>query len=73
MPRGGSKLGERRGGRKVGSRNKPKGEQLVSESDIVPPGEQGKLYVGPVVGPDDHKARPKPVIDGEAGRLDRAW
>ena len=34
--------------------------------DIVPPGEQGKLYVGPVVGPDDHKARPKPVIDGEA-------
>jgi len=29
---------------------------------IVPPGEQGKLYVGP----DDHRARPGPVIDGKA-------
>ena len=46
----------------------PESERVItpSESDIVPPGEQGKLYVGPVVGPDDHKARPKPVIDGEA-------
>src|SRR5262249_56342797 len=36
------------------------------DGDIVPPGEQGKLYVGPVVGPDDHRARPGPVIDGKA-------
>jgi hypothetical protein len=42
-------------------------ERVITPSlgDIVPPGEQGQLHVGPVVGPDDHKARPKPIIDAK--------
>src|SRR5262249_38113388 len=37
----------------------PESERVItpSESDIVPPAEQGKLYLGPVVGPDANKAR----------------
>jgi len=37
-----------------------------SLGDIVPPGEQGELYVGHRPGPDDHRAtRRPPVIDAK--------
>jgi hypothetical protein len=48
----------------------PDGERVIDPptGDIVPPGEQPgrNLRVGKQVGPDDHKAAPKPVIEGKA-------
>jgi hypothetical protein len=47
----------------------PAGERVIDPptSDIVPPGEQGRLYVGPPPpGPDDPKPRSTAAIDGKA-------
>ena len=48
----------------------PESERVIDPptSDIVPPGEQGRLYVGPPPpAPDDHRVRrPGPVIDAKA-------
>lgn len=48
----------------------PESERVItpSESDVVPPGEvPGRnLRTGKQVGPDDHRVRPKPVIDAKA-------
>jgi len=47
----------------------PEGERVIDPptSDIVPPGEQGRLYVGPPPpGPDDPKPRSTAAIDGKA-------
>jgi len=47
----------------------PEGERVIDPptSDIVPPGEQGRLYVGPPpLGPDDPKPRSTAAIDGKA-------
>ena len=47
----------------------PDGERVIDPptSDIVPPGEQGRLYVGPPpLGPDDPKPRSTAAIDGKA-------
>jgi hypothetical protein len=54
----------------------PEGERVIDPplSAITPPGEQTggrNLRVGPVVGHDDHKVRPKPVIDAQAESVER--
>jgi len=77
MAHGGKRPGA---GRKQGSKsdpqkalvkatNAPEGERVIDPptSDIVPPGEQGRLYVGPPPpGPDDPKPRSTAAIDGKA-------